>query len=58
MIRKSELRKELRRYFSAMGAKGGKKGGPARMAQLTPEQRAEMGRKGALKRWAKKKGGL
>jgi general stress protein YciG len=30
---------------------GGKKGGAARAAALTPEQRAEIAKKGAAKRW-------
>jgi hypothetical protein len=36
-------------YHSA----GGKKGGAARAASLTPEQRSEIAKKGAAKRWAK-----
>jgi hypothetical protein len=35
----------------ALGRKGGKKS----QAKLTPEQRAELGRKGAAARWAKRK---
>lgn len=31
----------------------GKKGGTARAAKLTPEQRAEIARKAAAKRWGK-----
>jgi len=31
---------------------GGKKGGAARAAKLTPEQRAEAAKKAASKRWA------
>lgn len=31
---------------------GGKKGGAARAAALTPEQRAEIAKKAAAKRWA------
>lgn len=38
----------------AMGRLGGKKGGAARARNLTPEQLAEIGRKGAEKRWGKK----
>ncbi len=30
---------------------GGKKGGPARAASMTPERRAEIARKAAAKRW-------
>lgn len=39
----------------ALGRKGGKKGGKARAANLTPEQLAEIGRMGAAARWAKQK---
>jgi general stress protein YciG len=42
-----------------MGRKGGKaaggKGGKARMAALTPEQRKELAKKAAQTRWAKAK---
>ena len=37
----------------ALGRKGGKKGGPARAAKLTPEQRSESARKAVQSRWAK-----
>ncbi len=37
----------------AMGRKGGKKGGAARAANMTPEQRAEASRTAASARWAK-----
>jgi hypothetical protein len=36
----------------ALGRLGGKKGGPARAKKLTPEQRREIARKAAKKRWA------
>lgn len=35
------------------GRKGGLKGGVTRMAQLTPEQRSELAKKAAAKRWKK-----
>lgn len=35
----------------ALGKLGGKKGGPARAAKLTPEQRKEIARKAAEARW-------
>ena len=35
----------------ALGKLGGKKGGPARAAKLTPEQRREIAKKAAAKRW-------
>lgn len=34
-----------------LGSKGGKKGGPARAAKLSPERRSEIARKAADKRW-------
>ena len=37
----------------ALGRLGGKKGGAARAAKLTPEQRREIARKAAEKRWAR-----
>lgn len=38
----------------ALGKIGGKKGGAARAAALTPEQRADIARKAAAGRWGKK----
>ena len=38
----------------ALGRLGGKKGGKARAASLTPEQRADIARKAAAKRWGDK----
>jgi hypothetical protein len=43
----------LREYLSKLGKKGGKKGGPARAAAMTPEQRSESARKAVQARWAK-----
>jgi len=40
-------------YAVALGRKGGKKGGPARAASMTPEERSESARKAVLARWAK-----
>ena len=37
----------------SLGRKGGKKGGPARAAKLTPEQRSESARKAVQARWSK-----
>ncbi len=37
----------------ALGKLGGKKGGPARAKKLTAEQRSEIAKKAARKRWAK-----
>ena len=41
--------------MAAMGRKGGKTGGKRRMELLTPEQRSEMGKAAAEKRWGKKR---
>jgi hypothetical protein len=41
----------------ALGRRGGKKGGPARAAKLTPEQRSASARKAVQARWAKAKAG-
>lgn len=38
----------------ALGRKGGKKGGKARAANMTPAERSEAARKAALARWKKK----
>ena len=45
---------EVLDFFRKQGAKGGKIGGAARARNLTPEQLAEIGRKGAAKRWGPK----
>ncbi len=42
-------------YAVALGRKGGKKGGPARAAKMTPEQRSESARKAVNARWAKER---
>ncbi len=39
----------------AHGRKGGKKGGPARAAKMTPEQRSKSARNAVQARWAKVK---
>jgi hypothetical protein len=39
--------------MAELGQRGGKKGGAARAANLTPEQRSEIARKAAAKRWSK-----
>jgi hypothetical protein len=39
----------------ALGRLGGKKGGPARAAKLTDEQKSAIARKAALARWRPKK---
>jgi general stress protein YciG len=44
------MAKNLNEAAKALGSKGGKQ----RAKNLTPEQRREIGRKGAQARWAKK----
>jgi len=39
----------------ALGRKGGLKGGPARAANMTAEERSESARKAVAARWAKAK---
>ncbi len=39
----------------ALGRKGGLKGGHARAARMTPEERSESARKAVLARWEKAK---
>ena len=45
----------LKRIMSAMGKRGGPKGGKARMKLLTAKGRKELGRKAARARWSKRK---
>jgi hypothetical protein len=40
-------------YAVALGRKGGKKGGPARAANMTPQERTDSARNAVLARWAK-----
>ena len=42
-------------YAVALGRKGGKKGGPARAANMTAEERTASARNAVLARWAKEK---
>lgn len=51
MTREERIAREA---IKALTSKAGKKGGPARMAKLTPEQRRELSRKAAQARWSKK----
>ncbi len=52
----TNVTKELRAYLSKLGKKGGKKGGPARAATMTAEQRSESARNAVKARWAKREG--
>lgn len=57
MAGKVKLPAEVRAAFAAYGAQGGRKGGKARAAKLTPKQRTEAARKAARARWAKAREG-
>ena len=48
-------RKRKDPYAVALGRKGGRKGGPARAANMTPEERSESARNAVTARWAKVK---
>jgi hypothetical protein len=52
---KKKMPPDIHSFFVAMGRKGGKIGGRALAAKLTPEQRKENARKAVLARWAKVK---
>ena len=56
-LRKGPLTPEVREYFRQLGLRGGKLGGPrggrARAAKLTAEQRHEIASRAARARWAK-----
>jgi hypothetical protein len=42
-------------YAAALGRRGGKIGGEARAANMTPQQRSESARNAVMARWAKTK---
>jgi hypothetical protein len=46
---------EIRKLARIFGRRGGLKGGPARAAKMTPEERSESARKAVKARWAKKR---
>ena len=45
---------EVSAAAAALGRRGGLKGGPARAAALTPKKRADIAKKAATARWAKR----
>jgi hypothetical protein len=47
--------KNINAAAKVLGRLGGLKGGKARAAKLTPEQRRDIAKKAAAKRWAKAK---
>ena len=49
--RQDEPKRKKNPAAVALGRRGGKKGGKARMEKLTPAERTELARKAARKRW-------
>jgi len=56
-VSKKKLPPDVLEYFVRMGRKGGLKGGHARAAALTVEQRSESARKAVQARWEREKRG-
>jgi len=54
-IEQPKERSPIWQYLAEIGRKGGLKGGKARAAKLSAEQRKEIARKAADKRWSKYK---
>jgi hypothetical protein len=54
-VGRKTLPPEFREYFSKLGKKGGKKGGPARAAKMTPQERSASALKAVQARWVKAK---
>jgi hypothetical protein len=54
-IIKTMAKKRKNPYAVALGRKGGRIGGPARAANMTPEERSESARNAVTARWAKAK---
>jgi hypothetical protein len=50
-----EMAKKKNPHAVALGRLGGLKGGKARVAKLSPEERRELARKAVLARWAKER---
>lgn len=50
-----EITPEMRAAAAAFGRMGGKLGGPARAAKLSPKKRSDIAKKAAAARWGKSK---
>jgi hypothetical protein len=50
---KKKVSSELHQYFAKLGKKGGLKGGPARAAKMTAEERSASARSAVQARWSK-----
>jgi hypothetical protein len=53
--KKKVAHKRKNPYAVALGRKGGLKGGPARAANMTPEERRESARNAVMVRWERAK---
>jgi hypothetical protein len=49
------VKKRKNPYAAALGRRGGKVGGKARAANMTPEERSESARNAVMARWARAK---
>ncbi len=56
MIAMAKKKKTKNPHAVALGRLGGLKGGKARVAKLTAEERRELARKAVQARWARRKG--
>jgi hypothetical protein len=54
-VGKKKMPPGLAEYFSGLGRKGGKLGGPARAAKMTSEEGSASAKKAVEARWAKAK---
>lgn len=55
---KAPIPRSISRVMSAMGRKGGKIGGKARLVKMTPEERRRVASEAARARWDKLKKGV
>ena len=56
VMAKKKLPPEVLSYFVKMGKRGGLKGGPARAARMSAEERSASARAAVQARWSKSKG--
>ncbi len=54
-MKKKSVSTELHTYFAKLGKKGGLKGGPARAAKMSAEERSTSARMAVQARWSKSK---
>ena len=54
-MRQKRVSSEIHKYFAKLGKKGGLKGGPARAAKMSAEERSASARAAVRARWSKYK---